>query len=196
MRFGRLASAAAFAALLSAPLLGQAVTKKFDYQPINGVQDIDVKNGEVVVGQLVFDQGSTLKGTPIRKSSADVRVRIDNNGLTDQQVGIAVVVFDAEGNVVGAGSNGTKWGYLNKGDRTYYNIDFPYVYRRLDQAASFIVTIETQPKGTKATSTTASATTTTTDTKEATDTKEPESHTKADATVSSEPLTSTTPPNR
>ena len=195
MRLGRFASAAAFAALLSAPVLGQAVTKKFEYQPLNGVQDVEVKNGEVVVGQLVFDQGSTMRGTPIRKSSADVRVRIDNNGLVDQQVGVAVVVFDAEGNVVAAGSNGTKWGYLNKGDRTYYDIDFPYVYRRLDQAASFIVTIETQPKGTKATSTTTTTTTTTTDTKETTSAKEPESHTKADATVSSEPLPPS-PPNR
>jgi hypothetical protein len=50
-----------------------------------------------------------MKGTPIRKSSADVRVRIDNNGLSDEEVGVAVVVFDAEGNVVAAGSNGTKW---------------------------------------------------------------------------------------
>ena len=114
MKLGKLATAAAFAALVTAPILGQAVTKKFEYRPINGVQDVDVKNGEIVVSQLVFDQGSTLKGTPIRKSSADVRVRIDNNGMTDQQVGVAVVVFDAEGNVVGAGSNGTKWGYLNK----------------------------------------------------------------------------------
>ena len=191
MRLGRLATAAAFVALFSAPLLGQAVTKKYDWAPINGVQDVDVHNGDIVVGQLVFDRGSVLKGTPLRKSSADVRVRIDNNGLTDQQVGIAVVVFDGEGNVVAAGSNGTKWGYLNKGDRTYYDIDFPYVYRRLDQAASFLVTIETQPKGGKASTHTTEATTETQDT----ETHEPESHAKADATVSSEPLTES-PPQR
>ena len=101
------------------------------------------------MGQVVFDLGSTLKGTPLRKSSAKVRVRIDNNSETDEEVGVAVVVFDAEGNVVAAGSNGTKWGYLNKGARTYYDIDFPYVYRRLDDAANFIVTLETRAKGTK-----------------------------------------------
>ena len=173
MRFGRLASAAVFAAFLSAPLFAQATTKKYDWAPINGVQEVDVRDGEVVVSQLIFNQGSTLKGTPIRKSSADVRVRIDNNGLTDQQVGVAVVVFDAEGNVVAAGSNGTKWGYLNKGDRTYYNIDFPYVYRRMDQAAKFIVTIETMGKPTKGTTTT--------------------TETKTSATVDSEPLPAPTP---
>jgi hypothetical protein len=191
MRFSKLASAALLAALATAPLFGQAVTKKFEWSPTNGVQDIDVKNGEIVVSQVVFNNGSTLKGTPIRKSSADVRVRIDNNGLSDQQVGVAVVVFDAEGNVVAAGSNGTKWGYLNKGDRTYYNIDFPYVYRRLDQAASFIVTIETQAKTSKGTTTT--TTTTTTDTK--TETKATaQADTKGSATVESEPLS--TPPQR
>ena len=178
MRFGRLASAAVFMAVLSAPLFAQASTKKYDWAPINGVQEVDVRDGEVVVSQLVFNLGSTLKGTPIRKSSADVRVRIDNNGLADQQVGVAVVVFDAEGNVVAAGSNGTKWGYLNKGSRTYYNIDFPYVYRRLDQAANFVVTIETQGKDGKTTTTT--TTTTTTDT-------------TGSASVESEPLPTPTP---
>ena len=188
MRLGSLASAALLTALASAPLFGQAVTKKFEFSPINGVQDISVQNGEIAVSQVVFNNGSTLKGTPIRKSSADVRVRIDNNGLSDQQVGVAVVVFDAEGNVVGAGSNGTKWGYLNKGDRTYYNIDFPYVYRRLDQAASFIVTIETQAKTSKATKTATATTTTTTESETKATAPEAHTETKASASVESEPL--------
>lgn len=149
MRFGRLGSALAMAGLLAAPLAAEQSTKKFEWAPINGVQDINISAGDVVIGQVVFNTGSTLKGTPLRKSSADVRVRIDNNGLTDQQVGVAVVVFDAEGNVVAAGSNGTKWGYLTKGDRTYYTIDFPYVYRNLDKASNFVVTVETQGKSSK-----------------------------------------------
>jgi len=149
MRLGRLGTALALAGLLAAPLAAEQSTKKFDWAPVNGVQDINITAGDIVIGQVVFNTGSTLKGTPLRKSSADVRVRIDNNGLTDQQVGVAVVVFDAEGNVVAAGSNGTKWGYLTKGDRTYYTIDFPYVYRNLDKAATFMVTIETQGKSSK-----------------------------------------------
>jgi hypothetical protein len=140
---------AVLAAALTCPASGQVATKKYPWQPVGGVQDINVTTETVVVGQVVFDLGSTLKATPIRKSSAKVRVRIDNNSETDEEVGVAVVVFDAEGNVVAAGSNGTKWGYLNKGARTYYDIDFPYVYRRLDNAANFIVTLETRAKGTK-----------------------------------------------
>ena len=153
----RFALAVALAAALAVPASAQVATKKFPWQPIGGAQNIDVTTEDVVVGQVVFDLGSTMKGTPIRKSSAKVRVRIDNNSMTDEEVGIAVVVFDTERTVVAAGSNGTKWGYLNKGDRTYYDIDFPYVYRRLDEAASFMVTLETKAKAAKKSKSTSAA---------------------------------------
>ena len=145
----RFSLAVALAAALAVPASAQVATKKYPWQPVSGAQNIDVTTEDVVVGQVLFDLGSTMKGTPIRKSSAKVRVRIDNNGFTDEEVGVAVVVFDKEGNVVAAGSNGTKWGYLGKGDRTYYDIDFPYLYRRLDEAAQFMVTLETKAKPTK-----------------------------------------------
>jgi hypothetical protein len=147
MRVRRVFGVACLASALVSAAGAQVASQKFDWRPNNGVQEIDVRDGKVIVNQVEFDTGSTLKGTPIRKSSAKVRVRIDNNGDKDAEVGVAVVVFDAEGNVVAAGSNGTKWGFLNRGDRTYYAIDFPYVYRRLDQANSFLVTLETRPKG-------------------------------------------------
>jgi hypothetical protein len=127
-------------------LAAEAVTQKFDWNPVNGIQEVHVESSRVVVAQLKFDLGGTLKSTPIRRSSAKVVARVDNNGWLDQEVGIAVVVFDEEGNVVAAGSGGTKWGYLNKGDRDTYTIDFPYMYRRLDLAKTFIVTLETKEK--------------------------------------------------
>jgi hypothetical protein len=153
MRIHKMALVGILVSGVCAVASADAASKKFEWQPINGIQDTDVRDGDIVVSQVQFNLGSTMKGTPIRKSSADVRVRIDNNGQSDEEVGVAVVVFDAEGNVVAAGSNGTKWGYLNKGDRTYYSIDFPYVYRRLDKAASFMITIETKGKGSKTTKT-------------------------------------------
>ena len=162
MRLSKLFMGVLLAVGAAAVASGDASTKKFNWNPINGAQDTDVSDGTIVVSQVEFDLGSTLKGTPIRKSSAKVKVRIDNNGQTDEEVGVAVVVFDAEGNVVAAGSNGTKWGYLGKGDRTYYDIDFPYVYRRLDKAASFVVTLETRGKGSSKKSKYTSTTTTTT----------------------------------
>jgi len=146
MRFRRLSLGILLAAGLAAPAGAGVASKKFEWSPVNGLQDISVESDNVVVGQIEFDLGTTLKGTPIRKSSAKARLRVDNNGFLDEEVGVAVVVFDAEGNVVAAGSSGTKWGFLNRGDRTYYTIDFPYLYRRFDKAASFMISIETREK--------------------------------------------------
>jgi hypothetical protein len=182
MRLTKLFAFVLLGAGLAAAAAGEAATKKFNWNPINGAQDTDVTDGTIVVSQVEFDLGSTIKGTPIRKSSAKAKVRIDNNGQSDEEVGVAVVVFDAEGNVVAAGSNGTKWGYLSKGDRTYYDIDFPYVYRRLDKAASFVVTLETRGKGSsKKNKYTTETTTTTTTTSEAQPAPAPEPRAEAEA---------------
>jgi hypothetical protein len=123
------------------------VTKKFEWQPVAGAQDIQMEVQRIHVNQITFDLGSTLKGTPVRKSSAKATLRVDNNGFIDAEVGIAVVVFDEEGNVVATGSGGTQWGFLNKGDRAYYKVDFPYVYRYFDRAKTFQITLETREKG-------------------------------------------------
>jgi hypothetical protein len=135
------------AAAFAAPLSAAQATRKFDWAPVNGAQDVEVDAQRVVVNQVVFDLGSTLKGTPVRKSSAKAKLRVDNNGFIDAEVGVAVVVFDEEGNVVATGSGGTQWGYLNKGDRDYYTVHFPYVYRNFDRARSFLITLEIKEKG-------------------------------------------------
>ena len=75
--------AAAVLAAFASPAYGQAATKKYDWHPENGAQDIDVQDGKVVVSNVLWDMGGTMKGTPLRKSSANVRVRIDNNGSQD-----------------------------------------------------------------------------------------------------------------
>ncbi|HJW14728.1 MAG TPA: hypothetical protein VJ776_08530, partial [Thermoanaerobaculia bacterium] len=55
--------------------------------------------------------------------------------------------FDGEGNIVAAGSGGVKLGSLGKGERDTFTIKFPYVYRNLDKAKTFTVTLETQERG-------------------------------------------------
>jgi len=134
---------------LAGPLFADQITKKFDWNPVGGAQDVAVETQRIAVNQITFDLGSTMKGTPVRKSSAHATLRVDNNGFIDAEVGIAVVVFDEEGNVVATGSGGTQWGYLNKGDRAYYKVTFPYVYRNFDKAKTFLISLETKEKGRK-----------------------------------------------
>lgn len=79
----------------------------------------------------------------MRRSDSSAEVRIDNNGTMDYIVGVAVVVMmDDEGNIVAAGSGGTRWGHLGAGERDTSRIDFPFVFRNVDQAKTFMVTLE------------------------------------------------------
>ncbi len=136
---------ALMALVVAAPASAQLVTKKFDWSPVNGIQKVDVQVNDVVVSQLKFDMGDTI--APIRVSSAKVSVRVDNNSEIDQEVGVAVAVFDGDGNLVAAGNGGNKVGELNKGEREEFTVRFSYVYRHLSSARSFLVTLETKPKG-------------------------------------------------
>jgi hypothetical protein len=126
---------------LASPLQAQQITKKFDYAPVDGVQDLRIELDKVVMNQITFKPGKSLGG-PVRKSDASAEVRVDNNGPKDQIVGVAVVVLDGEGNIVAAGSGGTRWGHLNAGERDTSRIGFPFVFRNMDKAKTFMVTLE------------------------------------------------------
>jgi hypothetical protein len=131
----------ALAAGLASPLAAQQITKKFDYAPVDGVQDLRIELDKVVLNQITFKPGRSLGG-PVRRSDASAEVRIDNNGTTNRVVGVAVAVFDGDGNIVAAGSGGTRVGNLAAGERDTSKIAFPFVFRHLDQAKTFVVTLE------------------------------------------------------
>jgi hypothetical protein len=128
----------------AAALCGQVATQKYDWKPVNGVQEVHVEASRVVLSQLSFDLGQKM--APLRASTARAVARVDNNGFLPQEIGVAIAIFDAAGNLVAAGSGGVKVGYLSKGERDTFTIHFPYVYRNLDQAASFVVSLETHEK--------------------------------------------------
>lgn len=135
----------------AAALCAEVATQKYNWKPVNGIQEVKVEANRVILSQLEFDLGTKM--APLRFSTARAVARVDNNGFIPQEVGVAVAIFDAEGNLIAAGSGGVKVGYLSKGDRETFIIHFPYVYRNLDRAASFVVSLETRekpPKPTKA----------------------------------------------
>ena len=133
------------ALLVAAPLSAGVATQKYDWKPVNGVQEVHVESEHVVVSSIEFDLGDRLK--PLQASTAKAVARVDNNGYLAYETGVAIVVFDADGNIVAAGSGGVKLGYLGKGERDTFTIRFPYVYRRLPDAKTFLVTLETREKG-------------------------------------------------
>jgi hypothetical protein len=88
--------------LAACPLLAGQATQKYDWNPVQGAQDVHVEVERVVVSSLQFDLGSQVP--PTHYSTAKVVARVDNNGFLKYEVGVAVVVFDADGNIVAAGS--------------------------------------------------------------------------------------------
>ena len=130
-----------FAHLLSAEI----VTQKFNWSPSNGIQRLRFDWNEIAISEIRFDLGETFK--PFRVSSAKAMVRVDNNSARDQEVGVALAIFDADGTMLAAGSGGIKMGDLDKGERDTFTVRFPYVYRNLKNASYFFLTVETKPTG-------------------------------------------------
>jgi hypothetical protein len=140
-RLSLLLAALFFSQLLSAEI----TTQKFNWSPVNGVQRLRFDWNDLAISEIRFDLGDTFK--PLRVSSAKAVVRVDNNSARDQEVGVAIAVFDADGTMLAAGSGGIKVGDLDKGERDKFTVRFPYVYRNLKNASYFYLTVETKPTG-------------------------------------------------
>jgi hypothetical protein len=131
--------------LVAGAARGDIATKKFDWTPVNGIQQVDFQWNGLSIAQIEWNLGNRLK--PLDTSTAGATVRLDNNSKTDMVIGIAIAVFDESGNMVAAGSGGNKLGHLGKGDRDEFRIAFPYVYRNLPNAKTILITLETnEPK--------------------------------------------------
>jgi hypothetical protein len=146
MRFLRVFLAIGSILLVPVSLRAGQATKKFDFAPVNGIQQVDLVVGDVRLNQIIFDLHNTGGIGPLRRSGSDAEVRLDNNGAKDVEAGVALVLMDADGNVVGAGSGGTKVGWLRAGERDKYTVNFPYVYRYVEKAKTVLVTVETRER--------------------------------------------------
>ncbi len=142
MRRSLLFAAAAF---LAAPLAAQQVTKTFDYKPVDSIQDIRLSLDKIKINQIVFKVSGEV-GAGLRRSTSEAVVRIDNDGLVPVAVGVAVAILDEAGNMVAAGSGGTRVGWLAAGERDAAAIKFPFVFRNLSKAKIFTITMEVEPK--------------------------------------------------
>ena len=141
----RLSLATALILAFSLPVSAEIITKKFEWSPAQGVQRLDFDWNDIAISEIRFDLGDTV--APIRYSSTKAVVRVDNNSRKDQEVGVAVAVFAEDGTMLAAGSGGIKLGDLDKGERQEFTVKFPYVYRNLKEAATFLISLETKDVG-------------------------------------------------
>ncbi len=118
------------------------VTKRFDWAPQNGVQTLNWTENGITVKQITWDMGSVVK--PTRMSTSRAHVRVDNDSAVDVVPGVAIAVFDEENHLIAAGEGGVKVGDLNKGARDDFTVTFAHVFRNLDKAKYFYLTVETK----------------------------------------------------
>ncbi len=130
----------------SVPAAAQQLTRTFDYKPVDGIQAIQLDLDEVKVDQIVFRTAKDVATGPRQRSNSETVVRVVNGSQGPVVVGVAVVAMDEGGNIVAAGSGGTRTGWLEPGGRDSVAIRFPYVYRNLAKAKKFTLTIEVEPK--------------------------------------------------
>lgn len=138
----RIISMFAIAAAVSATASAGVWTKKFEWAPVHGAQVLNWTENGITVKQVTFDLGSVLR--PSRISTARAIVRVDNDSNTDVVPGVAIAVFDAEDRLIAAGDGGVRIGDLNKGARDEFTVAFHHVFRNLDRAKYFYVTVETK----------------------------------------------------
>ena len=137
------------AACLAAPLCAQQLTRKFDYKPVSDIQQIEFVLEKIRIRQIVFRPETPASGKQ-RRSAAESVMTLDNEGEAAMAVGVAIALFDGDGNIVGAGSGGPRAGVISPGERDTAAIRFPFVYRNLARAKTFTLTMEVQPKQPKA----------------------------------------------
>jgi hypothetical protein len=133
------------AVFLSQALRAEIVTQKFNWSPVDGIQRLHFDWNDIAISQITFDLGNTIK--PLKTSTAKATVRVDNNSARDQEVGVAIAIFDEAGTMLAAGSGGIKVGDLDRGERDTFTVRFPYVYRNIKDAKYFYLTVETKPTG-------------------------------------------------
>jgi hypothetical protein len=126
-------------------LPAEIVTQKFNWSPVNGVQRLRFDWNDIAISEIQFDLGDTIK--PLKTSTAKAVVRVDNNSARDQEVGVAIALFDESGTMLAAGSGGIKVGDLDRGERDTFTVRFPYVYRNIKETKYFFLTVETKPTG-------------------------------------------------
>ncbi|HEU4402905.1 MAG TPA: FxLYD domain-containing protein [Candidatus Polarisedimenticolia bacterium] len=102
---------------------------------------LDLAVGDVRLDTIKFEWPATLMRV---KTGYKATVKVVNGSSRQAPIGIAVVLYDAEGKLVGAGTTGTSIGTVDPGDSAQFSVDFNHVTERLEQASQFHIVLETR----------------------------------------------------
>ncbi len=114
------------------------LSKKFKFEK-NKAVGIDLSAGGIRAESLIFEFPSSV----LRFQTANkARVTVVNPSTSNVRVGMAIALFDAEGDLVGAGTGGNKGGQVDAGETEEFSVFFYYVNEKIVSATTFQITLE------------------------------------------------------
>ncbi|HUD70735.1 MAG TPA: FxLYD domain-containing protein [Dongiaceae bacterium] len=138
--FGRPLLALLFVAVLTVPAVGSTNSARYRFEG-NRWLALDLAIEDVRTETIRFEWPSTVLGF---KTGYKATVKVVNGSSRQVSVGVAVVLYDADSKLIGAGSTGTKVGTLSPGDSADFAVEFNHVTERLDQATQFQIALQTR----------------------------------------------------
>lgn len=129
----------ALALILSAGPAGAAtVSRKYKLER-NKPLTLDLSASGVRAEKVTFEFPSSV----LRFQTANkARVVVANEGSSRVRVGLAIALFDSEGNLVGAGTGGNKGGKVGPTESEEFSVFFYYVSEQIESAAIFQISME------------------------------------------------------
>ena len=138
--FRRPSLLALMSTLLLASLSVQAATvsKKYKLEK-NKAVGLELASGEVRAESVILEFPSSV----MRFQTANkARVTVVNSSHANVRVGLAIALFDDQGDLVGAGTGGNKGGQVDAGETEEFSVFFYYVSERIPDASTFQITME------------------------------------------------------
>ncbi len=137
----------AVALLLAAalPLCAEFASKRYDFVQERWIK-LDQAVGQVTVRDVQFQFPGYIGPRKLEiKGRNGAEVKVMNYGQTSLRIHLAIALFDADGNLVGCGTTGSKLGATKPGEEESFFVNFDYVKSKLSDAKYFYLTCETEP---------------------------------------------------
>jgi hypothetical protein len=123
---------------LCLPASASSGSRKYRFEG-NKWLKLDLEVSGVRADLIRFDWPATMMGV---KTGYKSTIKLVNGSTRQARIGMAVILFDADGHPVGAGTTGTKLGTIDPGDSAEFSVDFDHVTERLEQSKQFSLVVE------------------------------------------------------
>lgn len=100
---------------------------------------LDLSVDDVRLDMIKFEWPATRLGI---KTGYKGTVKVANGSARQVRIGLAVVLYDSDNKLIGAGTTGTTLGTVDPGDTAEFNIDFKDITERLEAASQFHIALE------------------------------------------------------